>query len=217
MNDIDRIPLDFSQRIVVDSYTEGIKSSLASSDSACEKILTAAISLTTVYGAVIALVAPKDEVADIVTAIPFIGFGLAALACMWGQSCGIEVAKDQLMSTVNRNHKTVVQKKRWAARGAVFALAVSLIVAGFVLSDQYGKQPQESGSRQASITLSEEVYRTLSQRCDGIKNPVRGELDDEGVSSSSATMTIKVKDCPSGPVEFAVPVASVTLVQYSSS
>lgn len=215
MNAGARIPPDFGQRIVIDSYTEGIKSSLASSDSACEKILTAAISLTTVYGAVIALVAPKDKTADIVTAIPFIGFALAALACMWGQSCGIKFAEDQLMSTVKANHRTVVRKKRWAARGAVAALAVSLIIAGFVLSDQYGKQPQEPESKPASITLSKEAHQALTQRCDGIRNPVQGELED--ASSSSATLKIKVKDCPSGPVEFTVPVASVTLVQFTSS
>ncbi|GAA3010949.1 hypothetical protein [Streptomyces fulvorobeus] len=214
MNQPERIPPDFGQRIAIDSYTEGIKASLSSSDSACEKILTAAISLTTVYGAVIALVAPKDESADFSTALPFCGFALAALACMWGQSCGIKFANDNLMSSVKVNLETVIRKKRWAARVAVMVLTLSLAFAGFVLSDQYGKQPQEPKSKSADITISAETYRALSQKCDGIQNPVRGEIAE--VDAKSTTMTIAISSCPKGPLKFTVPVTSVTLVQLTT-
>ncbi|WP_405761850.1 hypothetical protein [Streptomyces sp. NBC_00045] len=215
MSEPQRIPPDFGQRIVINSYMEGIKASLSSSDSACEKILTAAISLTTVYGAVITLVAPKDESASFSTALPFCGFALAALACMWGQSCGIKFADDKLMSSVESNLKTVIRKKRWAARVAVVILAASLAIAGFVLNDQYGKKPQDSEPKSANITLSMEAHRALSQKCDGIQNPVRGNIKEGNINST--TMTIVVSDCPKGPLEFTIPVTSATLVQLTNS
>jgi hypothetical protein len=67
---------------LIDAYIEAIKSGLTSLNGAADKVLTAAFSLATALAAVIGLVSAKDQPGPIAIALPFVIFGLAALAAM---------------------------------------------------------------------------------------------------------------------------------------
>jgi hypothetical protein len=205
-------PPTFGQVVYIDSYQEGIKAALASADSACEKILTAAISLTTVYGAVIALVAPKEKAADIWVTLPFVGFAAAVVICMWAQSKGIEFAQDDKVSTVKEKITGIINSKRGLARLAVVVLAASLVGAGVIVNKEYGKPPTDAGADKVAVTLSPEALEVLSKSCDGTQNPVRGEIKKSEFPGDLVAITVGAGDCPAGAQTFSLPRESVALV-----
>ncbi|WP_159064224.1 hypothetical protein [Streptomyces canus] len=213
---IARDPLTYGEQITVASYEEGVKAALASTDSACEKILTAAISLTTVYGAVIALVVPKDQTTDWKAVPPFAGFALAVVLCMWAQTQGIKFAPDDGTDTLKSHITGIIDKKRKKAVGAVIVLAISLIGAGVVVSLLYGKAPSEEKAQKASITLSPEAHRAVSRECGSIANPVQGTIEEADLPTGSVTISVSAKECPNGTHKFSIPTPSVMLVQIAT-
>jgi hypothetical protein len=64
--------LTFEEQTAVTAYEKAVSDALSAADSAAEKLITAAFSIATAYGALVALVAPKEETRSLVLGLPFI-------------------------------------------------------------------------------------------------------------------------------------------------
>lgn len=206
--------LTFGENATVEAYSEAVKASLAAADSACSSILTAVISLATVYGAVLALVTPKENPSEIALAVPFVFLGAAAVVCMWAQSTGIEFAGDDRYETVRSNIKTTIEVKRRRLRVAVSLLGVGLVIAGIIVGVNYSKPPEDAGRKPVSITLSSEVYQALREACGQVSNPVRGTVEIDKLTEPSVEVELDAKTCPAGKTSFNVSTETLLLMRF---
>lgn len=126
------------EQVVLDAYREAIKGMLASADSAAEKVLTGAFSLATAYGALVALVKPETSAAPVVVGVPFLLFGLAALAGMWALSAGVAIESTDDVDAVRTAVATVNDTKRFRTAASVVVLAAAVVISGGVIVISYG-------------------------------------------------------------------------------
>ncbi|MCP4303566.1 MAG: hypothetical protein GY788_01510 [bacterium] len=186
-------PLDFEQVQILEAYKSAYKSAIEGVNASCGKITTASFSLATAYGAVLALVKPKDEVAVIWVVLPFAGFALAALCGLAGHTDAIsgkpsaeyDVMETEVTGTIDR-------KAQWAYSGLGF-LVVAVFVAGLVTYGRYGQQTPTETSTEVTVQLSTTGEELVASLCDG-GGGAQLTADSATVSDSSIELTA-VAEC----------------------
>src|SRR5256885_11469213 len=93
-------PPYYNESVLLDAYKEAIKGALAAADTAADKILTAAFSLTTAYGALVALAQPKAGSTPIVILLPFLPFACAAVLAVLALLPSVSVAATNELAKV---------------------------------------------------------------------------------------------------------------------
>jgi len=157
-------PASFDEKVLMDAYTTAANKAVESTDSACGTLLTACFSIVTAYGAAIALVAPKDEQSPVVVLTPFVLFAIGAVAAMIGKAASVNLDAVATVSDTRSRITRVAGKKRICGWVAVGALAIGLVVAGYVLNAMFG-QPTAEATANQQITLTAEGAALLAEPC----------------------------------------------------
>lgn len=186
------MPLTFEQSMLIELYREGYKASITSADGSCEKITTGAFALATAYGALIALVVPKDAVAGIVVAAPIFFFAVAAVFALTGQALGqrgTPTADYTAMSTGVRSTLTWKRVWAWVALGV---LAAGICFGGVVTYVRYGS-PAETSAPGSQVELTGDGVDLVSSLCGKVTAPT---LHAEQVTAAPESFTLgKVREC----------------------
>jgi hypothetical protein len=131
-------PTTLEEQLALEAYQEAIKGALSSADSAADKILTAALSVSTLYGALVTLVKPETEAAPIVLAIPFALLALAAVISGWALTAGVSNLESAKVESVKKAVRDTISAKRLRSNAAVLLMAIALVAAGVVVTYAYG-------------------------------------------------------------------------------
>jgi hypothetical protein len=195
------VPLTFSEAVAVDNYKAAMSGAFSAADSVADKVVTASVSIATAYGAVIALVAPKDTPAPWQAALPFVAMAAAVGTALYAQSLGISIAPtDKVNDVLARITSTINSKRVWGRR-ALYALVAALIIAGYVIYEYYGPSAEEDETpAQVTLYLSSAGTKAVSLAC-GRKNltSLRGEVKDvSNLSEARVSLEVSESQCPSG-------------------
>lgn len=137
-------PIGLEEEIALEAYREGVKASLASADTAADKVLGASFSIATAYGALLALVKPEKVAAPLLLGLPFALFGLAAIAGAWALAHGVKPLARLRVNDVRGAVDDTLSAKRFWTRIAVVVLVLALVASAFVVLSTYG--PKAAGS-----------------------------------------------------------------------
>ncbi|HEY1853043.1 MAG TPA: hypothetical protein VGG40_00520 [Solirubrobacterales bacterium] len=190
----------FNQLVAIENYKSASKEALSAANSAGDKITAAAFSFATAYGAVIALVEPKETPAAVLAAIPFALLALAAVLALYAQSIGISIAGtddvDKLKDAVD---SAITAKRRWAW-GALALLAAGVIVAGLIVGDKYAGPAQSSSPIQVEVWLSQPGLKVAEEVCGGsVKTMIEGTVaSTDALSDERVGLTVNKASCGSG-------------------
>jgi hypothetical protein len=150
-------PLTFEQSMLIETYREGYKASITSANGSCEKITTGAFALATAYGALIALVVPKDVVPGPVVAAPIFFFVVAAVLALVGHTLGQDGAPTATYATMSNDVQSTLKWKRMCAWVAIGVLAAGICFGGIVTYVRYGspaETPAQSSSLYGKVTAT---------------------------------------------------------------
>jgi hypothetical protein len=193
-------PLTFSQAVGVDSYKATMTGALAAADSVADKVVTAAVSFATAYGAVIALVTPKDAQTPWQVAVPFAPLATAVGLALYAQSIGISVSPKDDVDVVLTNTTTTIDSKRRLGRWALYALVVALLASGYVVYTYYGPSAKKDTPAQVTLYLTPAGTKAVSVACgkQGIA-VIRGSVKDVGdLAAARVPLHVTKQACPSG-------------------
>ena len=194
--------LTFDQRVAVDNYRAAMTGALGAADSIADKVVTSSIALATAYGAVIALVAPKDAQAPWQAALPFVPLAIAVGLALNAQRIGVDIEPTNDVARVRDATKNAITgKRRWGA-AALVSLAIGLFVAGWVVYKYYGPSARSEDTTPATA----EVYLTpagtsaIKRVCNKAGVTVLSGQVDGADALNSARVSVKVtkSECPAG-------------------
>ncbi|MDQ6948676.1 MAG: hypothetical protein M3256_21065 [Actinomycetota bacterium] len=170
---------------------------MAAATDASGALLTAAFSVATAYGAVIALVAPKDKQAPVLVALPFVGIAVAVVAAMIGRTTGVSLVATNDVGVIRNDVTSAVGRKRQMANIAIVALAAALIVAGYVLGATYRSTPATAASNSnVVVTFTPDGKRVFDAACGSDAATVTGKLQ-----TASPLLKDFVTVAPSAPTK----------------
>ena len=135
-------------------YQESIKNALESSNKAAETVTTAAFSIATAYGALVALVTPETRPLEFVIGLPIVLFVAAAVIALWSRSRIIEVTDTSDLGRIIDLTTSHITNKRMGVRGAVVGLAIAVIAATLVVAYSY-----EPASQSTDVTPTTVIVR----------------------------------------------------------
>lgn len=206
---------DFYEQAVIQAYRDGLAKGWESADGAAQAILTASFSIATAYGALIGLVAPKDDPGPIVLALPFVGFAIAALAAMWARARSMAIVDSNQLDDVTDAFRTGLEGKRFAAWVAVGALVLSLIVAGFVLADTYGSVKEDPATTAATVYLTPEAAAGLEPVCGGPVGTLTGSVANASIGAEFLVIDVDANVCGDQAASLRIPRSAVSAVVTS--
>jgi heme A synthase len=204
----------FDEAVAIDNYKAASKEALSAANSVTDKIVTAAFSIATAYGAVIALVAPEETPSPLAVAIPFALLAIAVGTALYGQSIGIDLSGDdevdKLQGIVNN---TVKSKRRWS-RGALIALALGVLAAGILLRDAYAKPATPESPVSVRVWLNPHGVKALEKTCGPHGPSIAGKVKSiEGFEKRSIPLEVTAAACPSGAGTVVLRRRQVTVVK----
>lgn len=131
-------PPTLGEEALFESYKEAMKQALAAANAASDKVLTAAFTLATAYGALLGLVKPKDTAVPLLGVVPFIALGAAAVIAASALLVGLRIGPtpSSLPRTVEgflTDLTGTISAKQRRSGWAVVAMAVAMIISGIVV------------------------------------------------------------------------------------
>jgi hypothetical protein len=184
MNGIQLRAPTFDEAVAIDNYKAASKEALAAANGVGDKIVAAAFSFATAYGAVIALVAPKESPALVVVVIPLLLLAAAAVLALWSQSIGVKIAPTDEVSNLRTAVNSAISAKRWWSRGALATLVVGVVIAGIVVNDNYAEPAKKDSPVAVQVFLTPAGARFADKACGG---GVRDGFEGTVESASSLT------------------------------
>lgn len=206
----DLIPLTWEETVLVDAHKAALEKALESSDGACGAILTACFSLATAYGAVIALVAPKETQATLLVVSPFVLLAAGAVVALVGKASGISLDDFGTTDQVKDHVVTAVGTKRKASWGAVACAAAGVVLAGYVVFATYSEPVATDEAN--DIVFTPAGRQQVQAACGAALDSVRG---DAAFARRWVTITLddaSSEECPNTD-ELVLPVAAVSYVR----
>lgn len=200
MPDHELEPLSFSEAVAVDNYRAAMTGALTAADSLADKLVVTTVSVATAYGAVIALVAPKDSQTPWQAAVPFAPLAIAIGVALYAQSIGIPIdPNDKLEVVRKRIERTITSKRAWG-RGALGALVLGLLVAGGVVYEYYGPSAKETKApAQVTLYLTPIGSKAIGLACGrGGANSLKGLVNVTDLSAEWVPIRVTRAACPSG-------------------
>jgi hypothetical protein len=131
-------PPTYQETVLLAAYTEAVKAALEAANKSAELIATAAFSIATAYGALVGLVAPKQSQAPIIVGLPFAALAAAVIAGLVGRMMALSLNVANDVDAIRRALEGAITRKRWAAGIALGAVAIGLVMAGYVVVTTYG-------------------------------------------------------------------------------
>ena len=184
-------PLSYVEETAVTAYEKAITDALSSANSAAEKLIAAAFSIATAYGALIALVAPEDETKSWILGLPFLPLMGAAIAAMYALTRGIDVDITSDITLVTERVEKSVTDKRNPSWVALALMVIAIAIAGWIVADRY------SGGEKASEDLSLTVWVTPSEAerlasvCGATTKSIAALAAEEALGSTAPLLSLK--------------------------
>jgi hypothetical protein len=206
----------FSESVAIENYTSAMKGALSSADSLADKIVTAAVSVGTAYGAAIALVAPKDSPAPWEALAPLAALATALGLALYAQSIGISIAADEGLETIQKKVSDVISAKRNWARAALGALVLGLMLAGAILYAKYGPNAEKEATPTAVRLYFTPAGTTVIKRaCAKDLNEMIVKVDDlKQLTEERIKVTVGPPDCPSNAGTLVLPQRAIATAKY---
>jgi hypothetical protein len=205
----------FAESAAIDTYKEAVTGALSSADSVSDKIVTAAFSVATAFGAIVALVTPKDSTSHYLVALPFVLLAAAIGAALYAQSRAVPIKPTDDLTTVKSSVDSTVRSKRLWGRVALAALAAGMLVAGGVLVSTYRESTKKSTPTAVQLWLTPAGASTVARACGpGTPSPLKGTVADPK-QLAAATVEIKVDAtaCPGGAGLLVLPRAAIAVAR----
>jgi hypothetical protein len=205
-------PLSFEEQVAVDNYKKATSESLAATGEMADKIVTAAFSVATAYGAVVALVAPKDSASPILVVAPFAVLALALGIALWGEGIGVPVTSATTTEDARTSVTNTIGTKRLLNNIALSVLVVAMALAGYVLYHTY--RPSAGSKMTVTIWLTSMGSHLVDQAC-GMSTPqIRGQVDDlSDLSSKRVQISVDKTACKSGAGTIVLPQAAIDVAK----
>jgi hypothetical protein len=172
-------PLEPHEQILWDAYKEGIKGAIEAADSASDKVLTAAFSIATAYGALVGLVKPSEAASPVAIGAPFFVLGIAAIAAMLALTRTMKPADTSNLETLKGAVTGKLLWKRVWTGIAVAVMAVAIGLAGYVVVDNYAvaeSDAEETLHASVQVLAPAGGKDALARACPGVTT---GELEGE--------------------------------------
>jgi len=203
-----------SESVTIKTYTAAVESSLKAADEAGDKLATAAVSVATAYGAVIALVVPTESTAALLVALPFAGFAIALVLGLWAQSLGVAAKPEDDLAKVQGAVDTLVKRKRLWNTIALAVLGVGLVGAGVVVASKYKSPPKSSTA--AVVWLSPSGQADIVASCGKEVRMISGHVNPTSLADSWITIEKPDIRCPGAGVTLTLPANAVASVNIHS-
>lgn len=188
-------PVTYAESVAIDAYRDAIARALDAAGSASDKIAAAAVSVATAYGALIALVAPKDSTQPLVVAIPFAFLAITLALALWAQAHGISVSPTDKVDVLWENVTGVIKAKRVTNTIALVMLALGLVCAGVIVADKYREPAESPSAKAATVHLSRSGSASVAATCGTARDRVNGRVDPAKLGD--AWVTIEAPEgCP---------------------
>jgi hypothetical protein len=209
--------LTFAEHVVVEGYKAAAAKAVSDADTLADKIVTASFSVATAYGAVVALVTPKDSPSTMLIVAPFVviagAIGLALLA----QSFTLPLQVSNDFATVQASLASTTSKKRWTGRGALAVLAIGVALAGYAIYETYGPGAEEdkpSTAVELWLTTAGEVVMT--DACGTSKSPVSGMIHDTSeLSETRVEIVLDATVCTNGAGTLVLPQKAISAAKVT--
>jgi hypothetical protein len=205
--------LSFDELVAIDNYKSATSNALAATAAMADKIVAAAFSVGTAYGAVVALVAPKDSASPLLVIAPFAVLALALGIALWGEGIGVPITSttttEQARTSVT---STITTKRRWN-NAAIVVLVVAMALAGYVLYDTY--RPTAGSKMTVTIWLTSAGARLVDQAC-GMQGTlqIKGQVENlSDLSSKRVQVDVDKTACKSGAGTIVLPQAAIDVVK----
>jgi hypothetical protein len=205
----------YAETISIESYKTSAGTALSDANSFADKIVTAAVSIASAYGAVIALVAPKGDPSPIAVAGPFVALAVAVAAALYAQSIGVNLDPTNDLDTIRSRIVSSVSSKRiWAGAG-LFLLAVGMVWAGIVVHDTYGK-PAKDESKAATLFLTSDGAKLVRTACGSSVTQIDGKVGSaSALADKRVALKVSAKDCPGGAGTLSLPQTAITVARLN--
>lgn len=165
--------LTWEDQVLIDTHKAALEKALESGDGACGTIVTACFSLATAYGAVIALVAPKDKQAPLLVVAPFLLLAGGAVVALVGKATGISLDRFATTKQVKRLVEQAIRAKRKASWWAVGLAATGVCLAGYVVFATYG-EPATPAVKNSEIVFTAVGKTQFASACGAAADSVVG-------------------------------------------
>jgi len=209
----------FSEKLIIDTYRNAGTSAFTSADGIADKIVTAAFSVGTAYVAVIALVSPKDSVSPLLVTVPFVLLAIALGCALRAQSFQLQLEPPTNSVTVisSRVAATIKSKRKWGT-GALIALILGLVIAGWAVYETYGPGADEQDSTiTAQIWLTPAGMELVTTACGKVDDPLVGNVDEaKALSSGSVTVAVTTETCKQGGGTLVLPRRAIAVAKTAA-
>ena len=203
-------PPTLAENLAIEGYKTAITTALASVNGVCDKIVTAAFSVATAFGAVVALVAPKESPAPLLMALPFLLFAAAVALALYAQSIAVAPIARNTVEDAESSVKTAVDDKQWLARAAIILLVAGMASAAWVIYKTY--RPSTESASDATLWLSPPGTKLVAQAC-GTRNATQLQGKVEDFSAKPVEVEVDESACPSGAGTLLLPRTAIAVAR----
>jgi hypothetical protein len=205
----------FSEKVAIDSYTAAASGALASTDGVGDKITTAAFSIATAYGAVIALVSPKDSRSPPLVVSPFVFLAIAVVLGLIAQSVKVDLTPTNDTGVIASRIDSTLSGKRKLLALAMVALVAGLILSGVAVYKTYGPGAAKTPSTSVSIWLTPAGKQLVEDSCGNSATPFVGTVNGtDALSGTSVAVTVTKAQCPKGGGTLVLPRRAIATSKY---
>lgn len=200
MNGPELRPPTFDEEVAIENYKTASKEALSAANSVADKIVTAAFSIATAYGAVVALVAPEETPSPVAVVVPFALLAIAVGTALYAQSIGIDLKGGEALDKLQKAVKDAVKCKRRWSRVALFSLAVGVLAAGILVREVYAEPAEPESPVPVRLWLTPAGVKSLAKTC-GARNSVsiKGKIKTvEDLEKRSIPIEVTKKACADG-------------------
>lgn len=209
-------PLEPHEAVLWDAYKEGIKGAIAAADSAADKVLTAAFSIATAYGALVGLVKPSGTASSAVIGAPFLVLGIAAIAAMLALTRSIEPVGSSNLATLKTAVTGKLLWKRVWTGIAVAVMAVAIGVAGYVVVNNYAVTASESeDTLHATIQVLTPAggEDPLATACPAVTaGELEGEVHTDTLDQQFIAVDVGADVCAEAATTIRLPAAQIAVI-----
>jgi hypothetical protein len=206
--------LYFDELLAIESYKKATSDALGAADGVADKVVTAAFSIATAYGAVVALVAPKDGASPIEIVAPFACLAIAVVLALVAQSVGVSMVSGKTTAKLVRSTvQSALAWKRGISRSGLVVLAAAMVVAGLVVYDTY--RPTAGTKTTVTVWLSTAGTRLVSDACrEADVAQITGQVGDlSALSAKRVQLDVDGTQCKAGAGTLILPQAAITIAR----
>lgn len=210
-------PPTYSEQVAIDTYKTVAGSALSDASAFGDKVVTAAVAVGTAYGAVIALVSPKDTPSDLKMVAPFIALAIALAFSLWAQRAGISITHSDDLDKIRTDIEDTLKAKRFRGGLGLAALVVGLVIAGTAVNDAYGGDDKDE-TKPATLWLSTPGEALVKTACGSSGDSLEGRVAGaEVLRAKYVVIKVDASACPEAAGTLVLPASAIRVSRLNTS